>query len=85
MIFCLQAPHPSTVRPEPILKNALELVKKKWKASECDYEYACSQLKSIRQDCTVQRIKNEFTVKVYETHARVALESVRKVYRYYCL
>lgn len=67
------APIPSQVRPEPILRQTLELLKKKWK-KEANYSYICDQFKSMRQDLTVQRIKDEFTVAVYEIHARIALE-----------
>jgi hypothetical protein len=52
------APLPSVVRPESVLKRALQLVMKKWDNDEADYVYMCSQLKSIRQDLTVQHIQN---------------------------
>ncbi|KAK9684079.1 hypothetical protein RND81_10G184900 [Saponaria officinalis] len=64
------APDPSTVRPEDVLEKALVMVQ----ISDKSYLYKCDQLKSIRQDLTVQRIRNELTVKVYETHARLSLE-----------
>lgn len=67
------APDPRNVRTLPTLMQTLDLLKKKWR-SEGNYNYICDQFKSMRQDLTVQRIKNDFTVKVYEIHARIALE-----------
>ncbi|KAL5569181.1 hypothetical protein UlMin_025756 [Ulmus minor] len=64
------APDPATVRPEEVLEKALLMVQN----SQKNYLYKCDQLKSIRQDLTVQRIRNHLTVKVYETHARFAME-----------
>lgn len=68
------APDPSLVRPLKILKAALEMVKENYLSND-DYSYACDQLKSIRQDITVQCIHGRFAAHVYETHARIALES----------
>ena len=67
------APDPATVRPLPVLKAALKMLKDKWRNS-ADYGYICDQFKSLRQDMTVQRIKSDFTVQVYEIHARIAIE-----------
>ncbi|CAK7564870.1 MAG: hypothetical protein SEPTF4163_002773 [Sporothrix epigloea] len=67
------APNPALVRPERVLRQALDLLKKKWR-QHGDYGYICDQFKAMRQDLTVQRIRNDFTVLVYEIHARIALE-----------
>lgn len=67
------APNPDTVRPLTVLEKTLDLLKKKWRR-ENNYGYICDQFKSLRQDLTVQHIRTEFTVNVYEIHARIALE-----------
>ncbi|GJN90250.1 hypothetical protein Rhopal_003249-T1 [Rhodotorula paludigena] len=66
-------PDPNTIRPLEVLKQTLDLLKRKWR-EENNYNYICDQFKSMRQDLIVQRITNDFTVQVYEIHARIALE-----------
>ncbi|KAF7430555.1 hypothetical protein PC9H_006263 [Pleurotus ostreatus] len=67
-------PKPESIRPYPVLQQTLLELKKKWR-EKVSYAWICNQFKSLRQDLTVQRIKNQFTVEVYEIHARMALES----------
>ena len=70
------APDPKMVRPLSVLEKTLDFLKKKWR-TESNYSYICDQFKSLRQDLTVQHIKTEFTITVYEIHGRIALEKVR--------
>mmetsp|Transcript_6897 Transcript_6897/g.9912 ORF Transcript_6897/g.9912 Transcript_6897/m.9912 type:complete len:500 (-) Transcript_6897:461-1960(-) len=66
-------PKVEDVRPLHILRLAFEHVKKTYVESE-DYEWANEQIKSIRQDITIQGIRNDFVLRVYEMHARLSLE-----------
>ncbi len=68
-------PNPNEIRPKKSLKRTLKLIKKKWKAKEANYEYVNDQLRSIRADLYIQKAKGKFVVKVYESHARIALEN----------
>ena len=58
------------VRPLPVLREAFAMVGQRWK-KERDYEYACEQLKCIRQDLTVQHLTEECSrFAVLVRHAR---------------
>jgi hypothetical protein len=70
------APDPGTVRPLAVLVRTLAHLEKTWANGTAAYTWICDQFKSLRQDLTVQRIRSDFSVKVYEQHARIALEKV---------
>lgn len=67
------APKASDVRPLPVLRMALSHVKAHFIENE-DFKFANEQLKSIRQDITVQHLRKSFVLEVYEIHARMLLE-----------
>jgi hypothetical protein len=66
-------PRKEDVRPLRVLIKSLAHIKGRYVQDE-DFEWANEQLKSVRQDLTVQRIRNPFVLDVYETHARILLE-----------
>lgn len=66
-------PKEKDVRPIHILQKSLEHVKNKYIKEE-DFAWANDQLKAIRQDMTVQGIRSNLVLDVYETHARILLE-----------
>lgn len=68
------APDPALVRPEDVLEKSLTHCLRKWQTDR-DYRFIEEQFRSIRQDLTVQGIRNSFTLSVYETNARIALEN----------
>ncbi|KAJ9466328.1 SAC3 family protein A [Diplonema papillatum] len=65
---------PKTVRPLHVLKQALPYVLSQVSKKTSPEIYIYEQLKSIRQDLTVQHIFNDFTTYVYEIHARLCLD-----------
>lgn len=67
-------PNPDNVRPFEILKKSMKHVVKKYQENN-NYSYIINQFKSIRQDLTVQHIKGDFTIEVYETNARISLQN----------
>ncbi|EGV66680.1 hypothetical protein CANTEDRAFT_132937 [Yamadazyma tenuis ATCC 10573] len=66
-------PDPNSVRPQAVLQQAvtrlLDLTNTK------PYSYIKDQFKAIRQDLTVQHIKNDFSMYVYETNARLSIRN----------
>ncbi|CAI4854245.1 CQS_1a_G0055730.mRNA.1.CDS.1 [Saccharomyces cerevisiae] len=68
-------PNPDLIRPPNILQKIYCLLMDKYQSKTATYTYLCDQFKSMRQDLRVQMIENSFTIKVYQTHARIALEN----------
>ncbi|ETO24642.1 hypothetical protein RFI_12513, partial [Reticulomyxa filosa] len=69
----LFAPEPSEVRDEETCHKVFRMLLNRWR-SQRDYAYVGDQFKSLRQDLKVQHIRNQLTVDVYESNARICLE-----------
>ena len=65
-------PDPATVRPEAVLRKVLEFLVSKYQKGS-PYEYISEQFRSLRQDLTVQHVRNKLTVEVYEENSKISL------------
>lgn len=68
-------PNPANVRPQVVLQRCLPFVLNRYYSENLLYVYINDQLKAIRQDLTIQHKKNQFTIHVYQAHARIAIEN----------
>jgi SAC3 family protein LENG8/THP3 len=66
-------PDPDTVRPLLVLQKALRHFREEYRQGKVPYDALISQMKSIRQDLTVQHIRSPFTVEVYEENFKISL------------
>ena len=64
---------PSMYRPPDVLRESFKYCMDKFHNTR-NYVYIRDQLRSIRQDLTVQGIEDEFSVLVYETVTKLAIE-----------
>ena len=64
---------PSMYRPPDVLHESFKYCMDKFNQTR-NYVYIRDQLRSIRQDLTVQGIEDEFSVLVYETVTKLAIE-----------
>ena len=51
-LLAIQEPKPEQIRPYPILQETLAQLKRRWR-EKANYNWICSQFKSLRQDLTV--------------------------------
>eukprot|EP00741_Cyanophora_paradoxa_P016611 tig00020930_g16041.t1 len=68
------APDPAEVRPQRVLERALAHVRERRAGGGATWHWVNDQMRSIRQDMTVQGIRNEFAVEVYVAHGRMCIE-----------
>ncbi|EPY22898.1 hypothetical protein STCU_06699 [Strigomonas culicis] len=74
-------PTEEDIRPLQVLEKSFDYIVEKSREKEKQdtrsnaLKYLSDQLKGMRQDLRVQNIVNDFTVMIYELHARICLEA----------